>query len=85
MALNGQISLWVLNRMIWRQYLTLEQNDFLAWLMDEAKGYELTTRALVLRLLTLNFAAIHTSSMVGLYLSIYHIDLKFQTHFILSS
>ncbi|OCH88082.1 cytochrome P450 [Obba rivulosa] len=37
-------------------------NDFLQWLMDVAEGEERTVRALVLRILVLNFAAIHTSS-----------------------
>ena len=38
-------------------------NDFLSWLMDEAKGDEATIEGLSRRILTLNFAAIHTSSM----------------------
>ncbi|CAL1702998.1 unnamed protein product [Somion occarium] len=38
-------------------------NDMLSWFMDEAKGEEREVRALVLRILTVNFAAIHTSSM----------------------
>ena len=33
--------------------------------MDEAKGEEATDRNLTLRILTINFAAIHTSSMVS--------------------
>jgi len=37
--------------------------DLLTWLMDEAKGEETTDRNLSLRILTVNFAAIHTSSM----------------------
>jgi hypothetical protein len=36
----------------------------LSWLMDEAQGEERTTEKLTLRILNLNFAAIHTSSMV---------------------
>ena len=36
----------------------------LQWLMDNAQGEEKEIRALVLRILTINFAAIHTSSMV---------------------
>ncbi|EGN93634.1 hypothetical protein SERLA73DRAFT_189361 [Serpula lacrymans var. lacrymans S7.3] len=37
--------------------------DMLSWLMDEAKGEEQTARLLTMRILTINFAAIHTSSM----------------------
>lgn len=40
------------------------QIDMLSWLMDEAQGQERTTESLTRRILTLNFAAIHTSSMV---------------------
>ncbi|EED82919.1 predicted protein [Postia placenta Mad-698-R] len=38
-------------------------NDLLQWLMDAAQGEERTMRALVLRVLTVNIAAIHTSSL----------------------
>lgn len=38
-------------------------NDMLSWLIDEAVGDERTVPDLVLRILTVNFAAIHTSSM----------------------
>lgn len=41
------------------------QNDMLQWLMDIAEGEEREIRALVMRILTINFAAIHTSSNVG--------------------
>ena len=34
------------------------------WFMDEAQGEEKTIRSLVLRILTVNFASIHTTSMV---------------------
>ncbi|PSS38092.1 hypothetical protein PHLCEN_2v72 [Hermanssonia centrifuga] len=37
-------------------------NDMLQWLMDTAEGEEREIRALVMRILTINFAAIHTSS-----------------------
>ncbi|KAF8959646.1 cytochrome P450 [Flammula alnicola] len=37
--------------------------DLLTWLMDEAKGEEATDWYLTSRILTVNFAAIHTSSM----------------------
>ncbi|KAI3614209.1 cytochrome p450 [Moniliophthora roreri] len=38
-------------------------NDFLMWLMDIATGPQRTTHDFVMRILTVNFAAIHTSSM----------------------
>ncbi|KAH8113856.1 cytochrome P450 [Phellopilus nigrolimitatus] len=38
-------------------------NDMLSWLMDEAEGEQRTVEALTQRILTLNFAAVHTSSM----------------------
>ena len=40
------------------------QVDLLTWLMDEAKDEETTDWYLTSRILTVNFAAIHTSSMV---------------------
>ena len=42
----------------------LFQNDMLSWLLEIAEGEQRTSYALTQRLLTLNFAAIHTSSMV---------------------
>jgi hypothetical protein len=45
----------------------MNQHDVLSWFMDEAEGEEKGDRALLDRLLTLNFAAIHTSSLVGPY------------------
>lgn len=47
-----------------------EKNDMLSWLMDEAHNHGEEGDAVVLtqRILTLNFAAIHTTSMVR-YLS----------------
>ncbi|KAG5651324.1 hypothetical protein H0H81_009077 [Sphagnurus paluster] len=38
-------------------------NDMLSWLMDEAEGDETSLRNLTLRILTVNFSAIHTSTM----------------------
>jgi len=38
-------------------------NDLLSWLMDDAEGEERSVRSLTMRVLTINFAAIHTSSM----------------------
>jgi hypothetical protein len=40
------------------------QNDMLAWLMDEARGEEKSLRNLTLRVLIVNFSAIHTTTMV---------------------
>ncbi|KIJ05676.1 hypothetical protein PAXINDRAFT_21085 [Paxillus involutus ATCC 200175] len=37
-------------------------NDFLSWLMDDPQGSQSSVRDLTLRILTLNFAAIHTSA-----------------------
>ncbi|OBZ73466.1 Ent-kaurene oxidase [Grifola frondosa] len=60
-----------LEGMILERYRAMEEfgddwtdkpNDMLQWLMDVAQGEERTVRALVLRILTVNFAAIHTSS-----------------------
>ncbi|KIM38977.1 hypothetical protein M413DRAFT_447338 [Hebeloma cylindrosporum] len=41
--------------------------DFLTWLMDEAKGEEATDWYLASRILTVNFTAIHTSSMTFMH------------------
>jgi hypothetical protein len=41
------------------------QNDMLMWLMSEAKGVERSLEGLARRLLTVNFAAIHTTSTVS--------------------
>ncbi|KAG5651327.1 hypothetical protein H0H81_009080 [Sphagnurus paluster] len=38
-------------------------NDLLSWLIDAAEGDEMSLRSLTLRILTVNFAAIHTSTM----------------------
>ncbi|KAI0072121.1 cytochrome P450 [Panus rudis PR-1116 ss-1] len=38
-------------------------NDMLSWLMDSAEGEEKEAQALALRVLSLNFASIHTTSM----------------------
>ena len=45
--------------------LCYEKQTFLTWMLDEAKGDERTLPRLTNRVLSLNFAAIHTSSMVG--------------------
>lgn len=43
------------------------QNDMLSWLMDEASPVEMSTRNLTLRIMSINFAAIHTSSTVRFF------------------
>ena len=45
-------------------FLTL-QNDMLMWFMDEAGPEDLNLRSIALRILSINFAAIHTTSMVS--------------------
>ena len=41
------------------------QNDLLMWLMSEAKGTERSLEKLARRLLVVNFAAVHTTSLVS--------------------
>ena len=41
-----------------------KQNDVLMWLMKEAKGVERSVEGLARRLLLVNFASIHTTSLV---------------------
>lgn len=44
----------------------MKQNDFLSWLIDSAPtGREQETDSLILRMLTVNFVALHTTSMVS--------------------
>jgi hypothetical protein len=42
-------------------------NDYLSWLMEDAVGEERAPYNLTLRVLSTNFAAIHTTSMVSLF------------------
>lgn len=44
------------------------QNDMLQWLIDDAPEDERTVLQLTRRILTINFAAIHTSSSVSIHL-----------------
>ncbi|GLB41513.1 putative cytochrome p450 [Lyophyllum shimeji] len=46
-------------------------NDMLSWLMDEAQGEEATLHYLARRLLTVNFAAIHTSTITFTHALLY--------------
>ena len=59
MESSGQISLLV--TLIFRRdsCVHILQNDFLSWLMDEAKGVDATVEELTTRVLVLNFASIH--------------------------
>jgi hypothetical protein len=41
------------------------QNDLLMWLMSEAKGVERSLEGVARRLLTINFAAIHSTSLAS--------------------
>jgi hypothetical protein len=41
------------------------QNDMLMWLMSEAKGVERSLEGLARRLLTVNFAAVHSTSQAS--------------------
>jgi hypothetical protein len=41
------------------------QNDMLMWLMEEAKGIERSLEGLARRMLVVNFAAVHTTSLVS--------------------
>ena len=51
-----------------------KQNDFLSWLIKESKGIDAEDWAIVARILGVNFAAIHTSSMVSLSNHHVHLD-----------
>jgi hypothetical protein len=41
------------------------QNDMLMWLMSEAQGVERSVEGVARRLLTVNFTAIHSTSLVS--------------------
>ena len=44
---------------------TDSQNDMLMWLMSEAKGVERSVEGLARRMLLVNFAAIHSTSLAS--------------------
>jgi len=46
--------------------LTILQNNYISWLLDAVDGNKRTTRDLMLRVLAINFGAIHTSTTVKL-------------------
>jgi hypothetical protein len=54
-----------LSHLYFSHYTAELQNDMLMWLMSEAKGVERSLGGLARRLLTVNFAAIHTTSQVS--------------------
>lgn len=41
------------------------KNNLISWLLDEAQGAQRTVEDVALRLLAVNFAAIHTTSHVS--------------------
>ena len=45
--------------------MTDSQNDLLMWLMNEAKKVEKSVEGLALRMLTINFSAIQTTSIAS--------------------
>jgi len=49
---------------ILREFISDDKVDLLQWLMDTAKGEETRTDRLIARLLAVNFASIHTASLV---------------------
>lgn len=58
-------------------------NDLLSWLMEDAIGKERDPFNLTVRVLTVNFAAIHTTSMVsGLFQPIFGLELIFGKTFL---
>ncbi len=46
-------------------HYNIQQNDLITWLLKEARGPQRTMQQISLRVLTVNFAAIHTTSMVS--------------------
>jgi hypothetical protein len=54
-----------LSHLQFSHYTTVSQNDLLMWLMSEAKGVERSLEGLARRLLTVNFAAVHTTSQAS--------------------
>jgi len=47
-------------------------NDMLSWFMDEAQGEERSVRSLALRVLMVNFASVHTTSLTFAH-ALYHL------------
>ena len=43
-------------------------NDMLMWLLEDQRGVQCTAKEVTLRMLGLNFLAVHTSSNVGFIL-----------------
>ena len=58
-------------------YLTVKsKNDMLSWLIEAAPKEEPLIRSVTLKIIVLNFAAIHTSMMVCDFHDIVHLFLK---------
>jgi hypothetical protein len=66
MGRTGTINRFVRSR-IWylSDYMAGSQNDMLMWLMSEAKGVERSVEGVARRLLFINFASIHTTSLAS--------------------
>jgi hypothetical protein len=66
MGKTGMISRFV-TPCIWylSDYTADSQNDMLMWLMSEAKGVERSVEGVARRLLSVNFASIHTTSLAS--------------------
>lgn len=65
--MNGKESLYVLSSwLIWwiLRVHWFAKDDLISWLVDEAEGEDAKVENLVMRILFINFAAIHTTSMV---------------------
>jgi hypothetical protein len=50
---------------LWDKGSSSEQNDLISWLLELAEGKERAAPAICARILSINMAAIHTSSMVS--------------------
>jgi hypothetical protein len=49
--------------------LTMHQNDLISWILEYAEDYQKNIRDVMIRVLQVNFGAIHTTSMVGFFFS----------------
>jgi hypothetical protein len=54
--------------------LTMCQNDLISWILECAEEHQKTIRDVTIRVLQVNFGAIHTTSMVGFFFSFIRID-----------
>jgi hypothetical protein len=65
LEMSGISRFVTLSHLYFSHYTAESQNDLLMWLMSEAKGVERSLEGLTRRLLTVNFAAIHTTSQAS--------------------